>query len=39
MHSLATRYLELLEKLPMQPETELASVNFLDEEDLFPDAD
>ncbi|MBP6740144.1 MAG: beta-lactamase family protein [Leptospiraceae bacterium] len=40
MQSLAIRYLELLEKLPTQPETELASVSFLDEqEDLFPDAD
>jgi CubicO group peptidase (beta-lactamase class C family) len=40
MHSLANRYLELLEKLPTQPETQLASVSFLEElEDLFPDAD
>jgi len=40
MHSLAIRYLELLEKLPAQPDTELASLNFLeDQEDLFPDAD
>ncbi len=40
MHSLAMKYIELLEKLPEQPESELASVNFLeDQEDLFPDAD
>lgn len=40
MNALATRYLELLDKLPMQPESELATVNFLeDQEDLFPDAD
>ncbi|HMW04031.1 MAG TPA: serine hydrolase domain-containing protein [Leptospiraceae bacterium] len=40
MNALATKYLELLDKLPMQPETELATVSFLeDQEDLFPDAD
>lgn len=40
IHSLAVKYIELLEKLPEQPDSELASVNFLeDQEDLFPDAD
>lgn len=40
MQSLATRYIELLEKLPTQDVSQLAHVNFLeDQEDLFPDAD
>ena len=40
MQSLANRYIELLEKLPVPPETELATVSFLEEQDdLFPDGD
>ncbi len=40
MQSLANRYIELLEKLPISPETELATVSFLEEQDdLFPDGD
>lgn len=40
MQALANKYIELLEKLPDSAESELASVNFLeDQEDLFPDGD